>query len=182
MSLRRSPPHPAELPRQRHSMRPRYAPTSVIMRRATRASDGQGAPAHLHIGLGKKAIELAARVADDYVCVHPEGDFVRQYRESEAATGPFRAGSRCAGAPTRPRRARPCTGCGPRPDPRLDHAAAAAALCAAHPSDHRRHGQRPVAAPIPMCTWPGSGHTWMRVRRGVCRPSRPEQDPGRSTS
>ena len=33
-------------------------------------------------GFGEKAIKLAARIADGYICVQPNADFVRLYRDS----------------------------------------------------------------------------------------------------
>jgi G6PDH family F420-dependent oxidoreductase len=63
-------------------------------------------------GFGEKAIKLAARVADGYMCVQPNADFVRLYRDSGGATGPSRAVSRSAGAGTPGRPARLCTGSG----------------------------------------------------------------------
>jgi G6PDH family F420-dependent oxidoreductase len=42
-------------------------------------------------GFGPKAIELAARIADGYMCVQPNADFVRHYRAS-GGTGPAQGG------------------------------------------------------------------------------------------
>src|ERR1700729_906390 len=43
-------------------------------------------------GFGEKAITLAARVADGYMCVQPEADFVRLYRESGGGDRPVQGG------------------------------------------------------------------------------------------
>jgi G6PDH family F420-dependent oxidoreductase len=42
-------------------------------------------------GFGPKAVELAARVADGYICVQPNADFVRRYRDS-GGSGPAQGG------------------------------------------------------------------------------------------
>ena len=42
-------------------------------------------------GFGTKAAELAARVADGYICVQPNADFVRRYRDCGGA-GPAQGG------------------------------------------------------------------------------------------
>ena len=50
-------------------------------------------------GFGEKAIQLAARVADGYMCVQPEADFVRLYRESGGGDRPVQGGLKvCWGA------------------------------------------------------------------------------------
>jgi G6PDH family F420-dependent oxidoreductase len=43
-------------------------------------------------GFGDKAIKLAARIADGYVCVQPNADFVRLYRESGGGDRPVQGG------------------------------------------------------------------------------------------
>lgn len=43
-------------------------------------------------GFGEKAIKLAARIADGYVCVQPNADFVRLYRESGGGDRPVQGG------------------------------------------------------------------------------------------
>jgi G6PDH family F420-dependent oxidoreductase len=43
-------------------------------------------------GFGQKAIKLAARIADGYVCVQPNPDFVRLYRESGGGDRPVQGG------------------------------------------------------------------------------------------
>ena len=48
-------------------------------------------------GFGEKAIKMAARIADGYMCVQPNADFVRLYRESGGGDRPCRAASKCAG-------------------------------------------------------------------------------------
>lgn len=42
-------------------------------------------------GFGAKAIELAARIADGYICVEPNADFVRRYRDA-GGRGPAQGG------------------------------------------------------------------------------------------
>jgi G6PDH family F420-dependent oxidoreductase len=42
-------------------------------------------------GFGPKAVELAARVADGYICVQPNADFVRRYRDC-GGSGPAQGG------------------------------------------------------------------------------------------
>jgi G6PDH family F420-dependent oxidoreductase len=43
-------------------------------------------------GFGEKAIRLAARIADGYMCVQPNADFVRLYRESGGGDRPVQGG------------------------------------------------------------------------------------------
>jgi G6PDH family F420-dependent oxidoreductase len=43
-------------------------------------------------GFGEKAIGLAARVADGYICVQPNADFVRQFRERGGGDKPAQGG------------------------------------------------------------------------------------------
>jgi G6PDH family F420-dependent oxidoreductase len=43
-------------------------------------------------GFGGKAIKLAARIADGYMCVQPNADFVRLYRESGGGDRPVQGG------------------------------------------------------------------------------------------
>ncbi len=43
-------------------------------------------------GLGAKAIKLAARIADGFICVQPDPDFVRLYRESGGGDRPVQGG------------------------------------------------------------------------------------------
>ena len=43
-------------------------------------------------GFGEKAIKLAARVADGYICVQPNADFVRLYRDSGGGDRPVQGG------------------------------------------------------------------------------------------
>jgi G6PDH family F420-dependent oxidoreductase len=43
-------------------------------------------------GFGEKAIKLAARVADGYMCVQPNADFVRLYRDSGGGDRPVQGG------------------------------------------------------------------------------------------
>src|SRR5690349_1145005 len=43
-------------------------------------------------GFGDKAIKLAARIADGYMCVQPNPDFVRLYRESGGEDRPVQGG------------------------------------------------------------------------------------------
>jgi G6PDH family F420-dependent oxidoreductase len=43
-------------------------------------------------GFGPKAIKLAARIADGYICVQPNPDFVRLYRESGGGDRPVQGG------------------------------------------------------------------------------------------
>jgi G6PDH family F420-dependent oxidoreductase len=51
---------------------------------------GQPPPVYMS-GFGPKAVELAARIADGYICVQPNADFVRQYREA-GGKGPAQGG------------------------------------------------------------------------------------------
>ncbi len=43
-------------------------------------------------GFGEKAIRMAARIADGYMCVQPNADFVRLYRESGGGDRPVQGG------------------------------------------------------------------------------------------
>jgi G6PDH family F420-dependent oxidoreductase len=50
-------------------------------------------------GFGEKAIRLAARIADGYMCVQPNPDFVRLYREAGGGDRPVQGGLKaCWGA------------------------------------------------------------------------------------
>jgi len=49
-------------------------------------------------GFGDKAVQLAGRIADVYMYVQPNADFVRLYRDSAGVTSRSRVGSRSAGA------------------------------------------------------------------------------------
>lgn len=50
-------------------------------------------------GFGPKAIELAARVADGYICVQPNADFVRRYREAGGGDRPVQGGLKVCWGP-----------------------------------------------------------------------------------
>jgi G6PDH family F420-dependent oxidoreductase len=50
-------------------------------------------------GFGEKAIKLAARVADGYVCVPPNADLVRLYRESGGGDRPVQGGLKVCWGP-----------------------------------------------------------------------------------
>ena len=50
-------------------------------------------------GFGDKAIKLAARIADGYMCVQPNPDFVRLYRESGGGDRPVQGGLKVAWHP-----------------------------------------------------------------------------------
>jgi G6PDH family F420-dependent oxidoreductase len=50
-------------------------------------------------GFGPKAIRLAGRIADGYVCVQPNADFVRLFRESGGGTKPVQGGLKVCWAP-----------------------------------------------------------------------------------
>jgi G6PDH family F420-dependent oxidoreductase len=50
-------------------------------------------------GFGEKAIKLAARLADGYVCVQPNAGFVRLYRESGGGDRPVQGGLKVCWAP-----------------------------------------------------------------------------------
>jgi G6PDH family F420-dependent oxidoreductase len=43
-------------------------------------------------GFGEKAIKLAAQLADGYICVQPNADFVRLYRDSGGGDRPVQGG------------------------------------------------------------------------------------------
>lgn len=43
-------------------------------------------------GFGEKSVKRAARIGDGYVCVQPNADFVRLYRESGGGDRPVQAG------------------------------------------------------------------------------------------
>ncbi len=49
-------------------------------------------------GFGTKAVELAARTADGYMCVQPNADFVRRYRDC-GGKGPAQGGLKACWAP-----------------------------------------------------------------------------------
>jgi G6PDH family F420-dependent oxidoreductase len=50
-------------------------------------------------GFGEKAIRLAARIADGYMCVQPNADFVRLYRESGGGDRPVQGGVKVCWGP-----------------------------------------------------------------------------------
>jgi G6PDH family F420-dependent oxidoreductase len=52
---------------------------------------GEPPPVYMS-GFGEKAIKLAARIADGYMCVQPNADFVRLYRESGGGDRPVQGG------------------------------------------------------------------------------------------
>lgn len=51
-------------------------------------------------GFGPKSIRLAGRIGDGYVCVQPNADFVRRFRESGGAGKPVQGGLKACWAPT----------------------------------------------------------------------------------
>ena len=53
-------------------------------------------------GFGEKAIKMAARLADGYVCVQPNADFVRLYRESGGGDRPVQGGLKVCWAADEP--------------------------------------------------------------------------------
>ena len=69
-------------------------------------------PPILVSGFGPKAIELAARIGDGFCTTSPDEDAIELYR-SEGGTARSTRARRSASWPTRTRRARPRTGCGP---------------------------------------------------------------------
>lgn len=50
-------------------------------------------------GFGEKAIKLAARIADGYMCVQPNADFVRLYREAGGGDRPVQGGLKVCWGP-----------------------------------------------------------------------------------
>jgi G6PDH family F420-dependent oxidoreductase len=50
-------------------------------------------------GFGEKAIKLAAKLADGYICVQPNADFVRLYRDSGGGDRPVQGGLKVCWAP-----------------------------------------------------------------------------------
>jgi G6PDH family F420-dependent oxidoreductase len=50
-------------------------------------------------GFGEKAIRLAGRIADGYICVQPNADFVRLYRESGGGDRPVQGGVKVCWGP-----------------------------------------------------------------------------------
>ena len=52
---------------------------------------GQPPPIYMS-GFGEKAVRLAARIADGYICVQPNAGFVRLYRESGGGERPVQGG------------------------------------------------------------------------------------------
>ena len=50
-------------------------------------------------GFGDKAVRLAARIADGYICVQPNADFVRLYRESGGGDRPVQGGLKACWRP-----------------------------------------------------------------------------------
>jgi G6PDH family F420-dependent oxidoreductase len=50
-------------------------------------------------GFGEKSIKLAGRLADGYICVQPNPDFVRLYRESGGGDRPVQGGMKVCWAP-----------------------------------------------------------------------------------
>jgi G6PDH family F420-dependent oxidoreductase len=56
-------------------------------------------PPVLMSGFGEKAIRLAARIADGYICVQPNPEFVRLYRESGGGDRPVQGGLKVCWGP-----------------------------------------------------------------------------------
>jgi G6PDH family F420-dependent oxidoreductase len=50
-------------------------------------------------GFGEKSIKLAGKLADGYICVQPNADFVRLYRESGGGDSPVQGGMKVCWAP-----------------------------------------------------------------------------------
>ena len=50
-------------------------------------------------GFGEKAVKLAGRLADGYICVQPDADFVRLYRDSGGGDRPVQGGLKVCWAP-----------------------------------------------------------------------------------
>jgi G6PDH family F420-dependent oxidoreductase len=50
-------------------------------------------------GFGEKSVKLAARIGDGYVCVQPNADFVRLYRESGGGDRPVQSGLKVCWGP-----------------------------------------------------------------------------------
>jgi G6PDH family F420-dependent oxidoreductase len=58
-----------------------------------RLYSGPASPPPIYIsGFGEKSVKRAARIGDGYVCVQPNADFVRLYRESGGGDRPVQAG------------------------------------------------------------------------------------------
>jgi G6PDH family F420-dependent oxidoreductase len=58
-------------------------------------------PVEIHIsGFGPKAVEVAGRLGDGYVCTMPDGDLVRQFRGAGGGSKPAQAGFKAAFAPS----------------------------------------------------------------------------------
>ena len=99
-------------------------------------------------GFGEKAIKLAARIADGYMSVQPDADFVRLYRESGGGDRPVQGGLKvCWGADEATRAQDHAPAVGHRPDPRRDHAQLLPLprhFGQLHRPDHRGHDQRAV--------------------------------------
>jgi G6PDH family F420-dependent oxidoreductase len=58
-----------------------------------------GPPPVFMSGFGDKAIQLAARIADGYMCVQPNADFVQRYRDSGGGQRPVQGGLKVCWAP-----------------------------------------------------------------------------------
>ena len=50
-------------------------------------------------GFGEKSVKLAARIGDGYMCVQPNADFVRLYRESGGGDRPVQGGLKVCWGP-----------------------------------------------------------------------------------
>ena len=59
----------------------------------------EGPPPIFMSGFGEKSIKLAGKLADGYVCVQPNADFVRLYRESGGGDRPVQGGMKVCWAP-----------------------------------------------------------------------------------
>ena len=59
-----------------------------------------GRPPPIYVsGFGEKAVKLAARIADGYMCVQPSADLVRLYRESGGGDRPVQGGMKVCWGP-----------------------------------------------------------------------------------
>ena len=71
------------------------------------------APPPIYVsGFGEKSARLAARIADGYICMGPQADLIKLYRDDGGGDRPVQGGIKGCWAPMPARRARPSTGCG----------------------------------------------------------------------
>ena len=126
-------------------------------------------------GFGDKAIRLAARIADGYMCVQPNADFVRLYREAGGGERPVQGGLKVCWGQDAAQARKTMHRLWPTdaiPGEAAPAAAAAAALQPGRGARLRRHDLRAVRTRSGRSSRRRARLHRRRVRRGLHRPGR----------